>query len=98
MILRILSQLTLLVIIGSWSLADSSYYSGDKMHHMSPADSSYYSHDHMTSGKSRCEEITIPMCRGIGYNMTSYPNEFYHESQDEAGMEVSLIELTIEYL
>lgn len=37
---------------------------------------------------SRCEEITIPMCRGIGYNMTSFPNEMNHETQDEAGLEV----------
>lgn len=36
----------------------------------------------------RCEEITIPMCRGIGYNMTSFPNEMNHETQDEAGLEV----------
>ncbi|KAI8123467.1 Frizzled-2 [Lucilia cuprina] len=36
---------------------------------------------------SRCEEITIPMCRGIGYNMTSFPNEMNHETQDEAGLE-----------
>lgn len=37
---------------------------------------------------SRCEEITIPMCRGIGYNMTSFPNEMNHETQEEAGLEV----------
>lgn len=36
----------------------------------------------------RCEEITIPMCRGIGYNLTSMPNELNHDSQDEAGLEV----------
>ncbi|NP_001161547.1 frizzled 5/8-like protein receptor isoform X1 [Saccoglossus kowalevskii] len=35
-----------------------------------------------------CEEITIPMCRGIGYNMTYMPNQFNHDSQDEAGLEV----------
>ncbi|KAL1517391.1 hypothetical protein ABEB36_001160 [Hypothenemus hampei] len=39
-----------------------------------------------TEGK--CEEITIPMCLGIGYNMTRMPNELNHESQDEAGLEV----------
>lgn len=37
---------------------------------------------------SRCEEITIPMCRGINYNFTSFPNEFNHDTQDEAGLEV----------
>lgn len=36
----------------------------------------------------KCEEITIPMCMGIGYNMTRMPNELNHESQDEAGLEV----------
>lgn len=36
----------------------------------------------------RCEEITIPMCRGIGYNMTSFPNALDHDTQEEAGLEV----------
>lgn len=36
----------------------------------------------------RCEEITIPMCRGIPYNMTSFPNDLNHEQQEEAGLEV----------
>lgn len=39
-------------------------------------------------GAPRCEEITIPMCRGIGYNMTKFPNEMNHETQEEAGLEV----------
>lgn len=41
-----------------------------------------------SSSSSRCEEITIPMCRGIGYNMTSLPNELNHDTQEEAGLEV----------
>jgi hypothetical protein len=40
------------------------------------------------TGGSRCEEITIPMCRGIGYNLTSMPNELNHDTQEEAGLEV----------
>ena len=36
----------------------------------------------------RCEEMTIPMCRGIGYNWTSMPNALHHETQEEAGLEV----------
>ncbi|XP_059490873.1 frizzled-2-like isoform X2 [Neocloeon triangulifer] len=40
------------------------------------------------SDGSRCEEITIPMCRGIGYNLTSMPNELNHDTQEEAGLEV----------
>lgn len=38
--------------------------------------------------KRKCEPITIPLCKGIGYNMTSYPNSYGHEGQDEAGLEV----------
>lgn len=37
----------------------------------------------------RCEEITIPMCRGIGYNLTSFPNALDHDTQEEAGLEVT---------
>lgn len=36
----------------------------------------------------RCQEITIPMCRGIGYNLTSFPNTLDHDTQEEAGLEV----------
>ncbi|XP_039755903.1 frizzled-2 [Pararge aegeria] len=36
----------------------------------------------------RCEEITIPMCRGIGYNLTAFPNALDHDTQEEAGLEV----------
>ncbi|XP_072296654.1 frizzled-8-like [Eucyclogobius newberryi] len=36
----------------------------------------------------QCEEITVPLCRGLGYNHTHMPNQLKHESQDEAGLEV----------
>jgi len=36
----------------------------------------------------QCEEISIPMCKEIGYNFTRLPNQFNHETQDEAGLEV----------
>ena len=36
----------------------------------------------------KCQEITIPMCRGIGYNLTFMPNQFNHDTQEEAGLEV----------
>uniref|UniRef100_A0AAF5PT19 Frizzled/Smoothened family membrane region containing protein n=1 Tax=Wuchereria bancrofti TaxID=6293 RepID=A0AAF5PT19_WUCBA len=39
-------------------------------------------------GTQRCETITIPLCKGIGYNMTRYPNSYGHEKQEEAGLEV----------
>lgn len=35
-----------------------------------------------------CQEITIPMCKGIGYNHTYMPNQFNHDNQEEAGLEV----------
>jgi len=35
-----------------------------------------------------CQEITVPMCKGIGYNMTYMPNQFNHDNQEEAGLEV----------
>ncbi|RZC43265.1 Frizzled and/or Fz domain containing protein [Asbolus verrucosus] len=38
--------------------------------------------------EERCEEITIPMCMNIGYNLTRMPNELNHETQEEAGLEV----------
>lgn len=38
---------------------------------------------------SRCEEIKIFMCRGIGYNLTSFPNEMNHDTQEEAGLEAN---------
>lgn len=48
---------------------------------------------HVTSvsageGSRRCQEITVPMCRGIGYNLTHMPNQFSHDTQEEAGLEV----------
>uniref|UniRef100_A0A8C4QNZ0 Frizzled class receptor 8a n=1 Tax=Eptatretus burgeri TaxID=7764 RepID=A0A8C4QNZ0_EPTBU len=36
-----------------------------------------------------CEEISLPMCKGIGYNFTSMPNNFNHDRQEEAGLEVN---------
>lgn len=37
---------------------------------------------------AKCEPITVPMCRDVGYNMTYMPNHFNHDSQEEAGLEV----------
>ncbi|XP_075257210.1 frizzled-5-like [Convolutriloba macropyga] len=39
-----------------------------------------------TSGQ--CQEITVPMCKQIGYNATTFPNELDHNTQNEAGMEI----------
>ncbi|XP_075887153.1 frizzled-5 [Nelusetta ayraudi] len=43
------------------------------------------------SGASKdlvCEPITVPMCKGIGYNLTYMPNQFNHDTQEEVGLEV----------
>jgi frizzled protein 5/8 len=45
------------------------------------ADSSY-------KPKSKCTEITLHMCRDIGYNLTSFPNAMGHQSQDDAALEI----------
>uniref|UniRef100_A0A182T7C3 FZ domain-containing protein n=1 Tax=Anopheles maculatus TaxID=74869 RepID=A0A182T7C3_9DIPT len=74
------SVLSMLLILISSGQVDGSYHSGvSPMPHVPavPKDPN-----------SRCEEITIPMCRGIGYNLTSFPNEMNHETQEEAGLEV----------
>ncbi|XP_068101065.1 frizzled-5 [Hyperolius riggenbachi] len=42
----------------------------------------------MASKAIVCQEITVPMCKGIGYNHTYMPNQFNHDTQDEAGLEV----------
>ena len=39
--------------------------------------------------EGQCEEITIPMCKEIGYNFTRLPNQFNHETQDEVRFFVS---------
>ncbi|KAL4624651.1 frizzled-8 [Arapaima gigas] len=41
-----------------------------------------------TPAERTCEEISVPLCRGIGYNYTHMPNRFNHDTQDEAGLEV----------
>lgn len=49
-------------------------------------------HQHQSEGgrykPKVCQDITIPMCKGIGYNRTYMPNVFNHENQEEAAMEV----------
>ncbi|CAD6186881.1 unnamed protein product [Caenorhabditis auriculariae] len=42
----------------------------------------------LVAAAKRCEPITVPLCKGIGYNMTSFPNSYGHEKQEEAGLEV----------
>lgn len=41
-----------------------------------------------TQKQKRCEKITEPMCRGIRYDSTRYPNAYNHTNQEEAGQEL----------
>ncbi|XP_021435375.2 frizzled-5-like [Oncorhynchus mykiss] len=43
---------------------------------------------HAASKDIVCEPITVPMCKGIGYNLTYMPNQFNHDTQEEVGLEV----------
>lgn len=36
--------------------------------------------------KRKCEKITIPLCKDIGYNLTYMPNQFSHKTQFDAGL------------
>ena len=36
----------------------------------------------------KCEPVTIPLCTGIKYNKTIFPNMLKHRTQEEAGLEV----------
>ncbi len=44
--------------------------------------------------KKSCEKITVPMCQGLEYNVTSMPNQFNHETQQDAAIEVCFQFLT----
>ncbi|KAE8280081.1 Frizzled-8 [Larimichthys crocea] len=41
-----------------------------------------------TAKEITCQEIAVPLCKGIGYNYYYMPNQFNHDTQDEAGLEV----------
>ncbi|KAJ8280316.1 hypothetical protein GJAV_G00053140 [Gymnothorax javanicus] len=47
--------------------------------------------------QAQCEPIVIPMCRGIGYNMTRMPNFMRHESQTEAAIKLNEFAPLVEY-
>ena len=36
----------------------------------------------------KCQKITVRMCKNLSYNMTHFPNRFFHEDQKEAAAEV----------
>ncbi|CDQ73115.1 unnamed protein product [Oncorhynchus mykiss] len=39
-------------------------------------------------GEGRCQQIVIPLCKDIGYNMTRMPNLMGHEDQNEAAIKL----------
>ena len=41
-----------------------------------------------TSKQRVCEPLTIPLCQGLEYNHTMFPNMLNHKSQEEAALEV----------
>lgn len=45
-------------------------------------------HGIVEARKMKCEDLTIPMCKNLGYNVTYMPNRFNHENQKEAALEV----------
>ncbi|KAE8622401.1 hypothetical protein XENTR_v10005226 [Xenopus tropicalis] len=47
--------------------------------------------------EAKCEPIQIPMCQGIGYNMTRMPNYVGHESQEEAAAKLQEFAPLVEY-
>ncbi|GAB6027998.1 Frizzled-10 [Chamberlinius hualienensis] len=49
------------------------------------------------SRRSRCERITIPMCRDMPYNMTRMPNLINNLDQIEAGIQVHEYQPLVEY-
>ncbi|XP_007655947.2 frizzled-9 [Ornithorhynchus anatinus] len=48
-------------------------------------------------GSARCQPVEIPMCQGIGYNLTRMPNLLGHESQREAGIKLHEFAPLVEY-
>ncbi|XP_061762880.1 frizzled-10 [Nerophis ophidion] len=39
-------------------------------------------------GEGKCQQVSIPLCKDIGYNMTRMPNLMGHNSQKEAAMKL----------
>ena len=40
-------------------------------------------------GLKKCEPMTIPLCQGLSYNTTIFPNMFNHRTQEEATLELN---------
>jgi len=46
---------------------------------------------------AKCEPIVIPMCQGIGYNLTRMPNFMDHDNQREAEIKLNEFAPLVEY-
>ncbi|XP_030237874.1 frizzled-9b [Gadus morhua] len=46
---------------------------------------------------AKCEPIVIPMCQGIGYNLTRMPNFMDHDNQKEAAIKLNEFAPLVEY-
>ncbi|XP_043927901.1 frizzled-9-like [Protopterus annectens] len=55
------------------------------------------SYDIERGKEAKCEPIEIPMCQGIGYNMTRMPNYMGHENQKEAAIKLHEFAPLVEY-
>lgn len=41
----------------------------------------------------QCEEIKIPMCRNMPYNLTRLPNLLHHSTQENAQLDIDQFEV-----
>ncbi|CAM4577417.1 unnamed protein product [Leuciscus chuanchicus] len=55
------------------------------------------SYDPERGRPAKCEPIAIPMCQGIGYNLTRMPNFMDHENQREAAIKLNEFAPLVEY-
>uniref|UniRef100_UPI00398E8EC3 frizzled-9 n=1 Tax=Pristiophorus japonicus TaxID=55135 RepID=UPI00398E8EC3 len=53
--------------------------------------------EHERGREAKCEPIEIPMCLGIGYNMTRMPNYMGHQNQREAAIKLHEFAPLVEY-
>ena len=49
-----------------------------------------------TSAHSRCETVSIPFCKRLGYNQTIFPNNLDHENHEEAMADASEFKSLVE--
>ncbi|KAG5683255.1 hypothetical protein PVAND_012547 [Polypedilum vanderplanki] len=85
---RLFNSVMLLAAFLMLASADKGYYGNSGSMNDAGDMEVHISMQSQKSGHPRCEEINIPMCRGIGYNTTKFPNQLNHETQEEAGLEV----------